>query len=259
VLAAAEVAGVARVFAVGGPAAIGAMAFGTETVPRVDRIVGPGNAYVTEAKAQAARVTGTDMLAGTSELLIIADEGADLAAVAREMLAEAEHDPRACVVAIVVGGHADTLVTALTDTVNACERRVTIRDALAAQGGVLSASSSTEALEFANAFAPARLLLAVQAPSALLPMVRNAGVVSLGVESSLTFGAYLTGASNVLPTGGLAAAHSALSLEHFFRWTTWQRVEAAAAYRLAGDAVELASAEGLEAHARAAAAWGVQR
>jgi histidinol dehydrogenase len=258
ILAAAALAGVQRVFSVGGAGAIAAMAFGTRSVPRVDRIVGPGNAWVTEAKAQVSRVVGIDMLAGPSELLVLADEDADMRVVAREMVAQAEHDSRACVLAIVIGSGdaAHRLVETLNALpLNGTRRRLTT-DALASRGGVLTATSLPDAILFANDYAPEHLLLALRDPEAALARVRNAGTVCLGEPSSVTFGDYVTGSNHVLPTGGLARSASALSTAQFFRWTSYQRVTRDAARNLAPDATVLASVESLEAHARAAAAWG---
>jgi histidinol dehydrogenase len=232
------------------------MAFGTRTVPRVDRIVGPGNAFTTEAKALVSRVTGIDLLAGPSELLIIADDTAAPAAVAREMLAQAEHDTDVTVVAIVVGRDAEPLREVLGTMIGGYGRRDVIRDALHTRGGVLEAASVAEAVAFAADFAPEHLLLAVREPEVVLPLVRNAGMVFLGLESSVSFGDYATGANHVLPTGGLARSSSGLSTEHFVRWTAYQRVAVPAARGLALDVAALATAESLDGHARAAAAWG---
>lgn len=258
VLAAAALAGVDRVFAVGGAGAIAAMAFGTESVPRVDRIVGPGNAWVTEAKAQVSGVVGIDLLAGPSELLVIADDGADLKAIAREMIAQAEHDPRACVVAILVDGDSAALRETVAANARTTEGTRVIRESLASRGAVLEASSLDEAIAFANAFAPEHLLLAVRDPAEAMVSVRNAGSVFLGETTSVAFGDYATGSNHVLPTGGLARGASGLSTEHFFRWTNYQRVTREAAARLANDVVELATIESLPGHALAAAAWGTQ-
>jgi histidinol dehydrogenase len=232
------------------------MAYGTATIPRVDRIVGPGNVWVAEAKLQVARVVSTDAPAGPSELLVIADEEADLAGVAREMLAQAEHDPRACVVAVLTGeGRAAVLGQALAEGMKRYERRGVIREAFADQGGVLAAQSLDEAVAFARDYAPEHLLLAVRDPQSLLTRIHHAGSVFLGLQSSVTFGDYLTGGNHVLPTGGLARSYGALTSHDFVRWMTWQEVDQAAAARLSVDAVRLATAEGLEGHARAAGAW----
>jgi histidinol dehydrogenase len=255
VLAAAALAGVDRVFAVGGAGAIAAMAWGTASVPRVDRIVGPGNAWVAEAKLQVAGVCAIDAPAGPSELLVVADEAADPAVVAREMLAQAEHDPRACVVAVIVGeGVADAVERALPVAAAATPRRGIVDAALAGAGGVLRARTLGDALRFANEYAAEHLLLLVSDPEAALEDVRGAGTVFLGAASSVAFGDYATGANHVLPTGGLARSYSGLSTLDFIRWTTYQRVEPAAARRLATDVALLAESEGLPAHAAAARA-----
>ncbi|HME91316.1 MAG TPA: histidinol dehydrogenase [Myxococcaceae bacterium] len=255
VLAAAEIGQVDRLFALGGAGAIAAMAFGTDTVPRVDRIVGPGNAYVAEAKMQLSSEVGIDLPAGPSELLAIADAAADPKVIAREMLAQAEHDPDASVVALAVGrGVADPIEAALRDALREGARAEAQRS-LSARGAVLSVSSLEEALDFAAEFAPEHLLLALSAPDAALEKVRNAGAVFVGETSSVAFGDYLTGANHVLPTAGLGRAYSGLSVIDFMRWTSYQQVDRAAAARLAEDTGLLAESEGLPAHAAAARAW----
>lgn len=255
VLAAAALAGVDRVFALGGAGAIAAMAYGTDSVPRVDRIVGPGNAWVTEAKLQVSGAVAIDSPAGPSELLIIADDSAGPRVLAAEMLAQAEHDPMAAVVAVVVGSDPAPLVEELARRLAAEPRAEVIRAALAARGAVLSATSLAEAVDFANSWAAEHLLLATTDNEALLPALRNAGTVFVGLSSSVAFGDYITGANHVLPTGGLARCYSGLSTLDFVRWTTWQRVDAAAAARLAPLVGLLADSEGLPAHAAAARQW----
>lgn len=255
VLAAAALAGVDRVFALGGAGAIAAMAYGTASVPRVDRIVGPGNAWVAEAKLQVSGAVAIDSPAGPSELLIIADGSADPGVLAREMLAQAEHDPRAAVVAVVVESDPAPLLEELARRLATEPRAEVIRAALAARGAILSAASLAEAVDFANTWAAEHLLLATTDNEAVLPSLRNAGTVFVGLSSSVVFGDYLTGANHVLPTGGLARCYSGLSTLDFVRWTTWQRVDAAAAIRLAPLAGMLANSEGLPAHAAAARQW----
>lgn len=258
-LAAAAIAGVDRVFAIGGAGAVAAMAFGTATVPAVDRVVGPGNAFVAEAKLQVSGVVGIDSPAGPSELLVLADASASPTVLAREMLAQAEHDP---VAAVVLVTDAPALAVAvereLAAQVDAAPRASVIRAAFAARGGILTAASMREAVAFAGQWAAEHLLLAV-APatqSAVLAELRCAGTVFVGESSSVAFGDYLTGANHVLPTGGLARVWSGLSTLDFVRWTTWQRVSPEVARRLAHDTERLALAEGLPAHAAAAAQWG---
>jgi histidinol dehydrogenase len=254
ILAAAALVDVDRVFAIGGAGAIGAMAYGTESVTKVDRIVGPGNAYVAEAKLQVRSVVATDAPAGPSELLVIADASADPELVAGEMLAQAEHDVDACVVCIVVGTGSAEMERAVRTRLVEQTRSSTIATALATRGALLTADSLDEALDFAAEYAPEHLLLAVRDPESLLPRVRNAGTVFLGAFASVTFGDYMTGANHVLPTAGLARCYSGLSTLDFVRWTTYQRVSSAAARRLAADVAVFAEAEGLTAHADAARA-----
>lgn len=257
VLAACALAGVDRVFAVGGAGAIAAMAYGTESIPQVDRIVGPGSAWVAEAKLQVARVVAIDSPAGPSELLVLADDSADPAIVAREMIAQAEHDEAACVVAVTLGVPlADRVEASLLAQAAAASRAAIVREALARNGGILSADSREQALAFANAYAPEHLLLAVGDATAWQRDIRNAGAVFVGATSSVAFGDYITGGNHVLPTGGLARAYSGLSTLDFIRWVSEQQVTRDAAQRLAGDVARLAKVEGLDGHARAALAWG---
>jgi histidinol dehydrogenase len=258
-LAAAEVSGVDRVFSVGGAGAIAAMAYGTESVPRVDRIVGPGNAYVAAAKLQVASDTGIDAPAGPSELLIIVDEGADADAVSREVVAQAEHDPDAAIVVIATGPDIAAAVSRGVRCLVPFEKRADIiAAALGARGALLVASDLAAAIHFSNDWAPEHLLLAVTNPGAVLRDVRNAGTVCLGTTTSVVFGDYITGANHVLPTSGAARRYSGLSTLDFVRWTTYQRVTDAAAQSLAGDVALLAIAERLPAHAAAARRLGPQ-
>jgi histidinol dehydrogenase len=256
VLAAAALAGADRVFALGGAGAIAAMAFGTASVPRVDRIVGPGNAYVAEAKLQVAGTVAIDSPAGPSELLVLCDASADASVVAREMLAQAEHDPLAAVVALVTDERlARRIAAELAAHLATQPRAAIIEAALAGQGAVLVLDDLDEGIAAANAYAPEHLLLLVAEPDAALARLRSAGTVFVGASSSVAFGDYLTGANHVLPTGGLARSYSGLSTLDFIRWTTYQRVSPAAAARLADDVGILADAEGLPGHAAAARAW----
>ena len=256
VLAAAALAGADRVFALGGAGAIAAMAYGTASVPRVDRIVGPGNAYVAEAKLQVSNVVAIDSPAGPSELLVVCDESADPSRVAREMLAQAEHDPLAAVVAVTTTARmARTIVDALGAQLPAQPRAEICRAALEGQGAVLYAESLDACVTFANDYAAEHLLLAVEPLDDVLGRVRNAGTVFVGPSASVAFGDYMTGANHVLPTGGLARSYSGLSTLDFVRWTTYQRVTLEAAARLADDVGVFADAERLPGHAVAARAW----
>jgi histidinol dehydrogenase len=256
VLAAAELAGADRVFALGGAGAIAAMAYGTASVPRVDRIVGPGNAYVAEAKLQVASAVAIDSPAGPSELLVLCDDSADPALVAREMLAQAEHDPLAAVVAVAASESlARAVIGELAVQIQSQPRVAIIQAALASQGAVLWESSLADAIAFSNAYAPEHLLLVVETLDETLARVRNAGTVFVGATASVAFGDYMTGANHVLPTGGLARSYSGLSTLDFVRWTTYQRVSIDAAAHLADDVGVFADAELLPGHAGAARAW----
>ncbi len=263
VLAAAELANVDRVFAVGGAGAIAAMALGTASVPRVDRIVGPGNAYVAEAKLQLVSHVTIDSPAGPSELLVLADVHASPDVVAREMLAQAEHDPDAAVVTIIAGAAAAAAALAqrvgdaLSVLVAASPRATIVRTALANRGAVLTTPLLAEAIAFANEWAAEHLLLAVSddVRDETLSKLRHAGTIFVGEAASVAFGDYMTGANHVLPTAGLARCYSGLSTLDFVRWTTWQRVTPAAAAAMAHDVGRFADAEGLPGHAAAARAW----
>ncbi len=264
VLAAAELANVDRLFAVGGAGAIAAMALGTESIPRVDRVVGPGNAYVAEAKLQLVGNVAIDAPAGPSELFILADDGADVEVLARELAAQAEHDPQAAVVALIFGARARalqlSLIAALERTVNVAPRAEIIRASLAERGAILTCGSAEAAIEFANSWAAEHLLLAVSQDiqESMLTRLRAAGTVFVGESSSVAFGDYMTGANHVLPTAGLARCYSGLSTNDFVRWTTWQRVTPDAASQLSNDVGVFADAEGLPAHALAARSWARQ-
>jgi histidinol dehydrogenase len=256
VLAAAALAGADRVFALGGAGAVAAMAYGTESVPRVDRIVGPGNAYVAAAKLQVVDAVAIDAPAGPSEILVVADRSADPEAVAREMLAQAEHDPDACCVTLAVGdGPAVAIARAVVKAAARARRLEIVSQALRERGAVLTVDSLEEAWAFVAEFAPEHLLLATASAREHLSQVRNAGTVFVGETASVAYGDYMTGANHVLPTAGLARAYSGLSVLDFYRWTTWQRVDPQAASRLAEDVGLLADSEGLYAHAEAARAW----
>ena len=256
VLAAAAVAGVDRVFALGGAGAIAALAYGTESVPAVDRIVGPGNAWVAEAKCQVASRVPIDAPAGPSELLVLVGSGADVEAVARELLAQAEHDPDAAVVAVVLDeATARRLLERLRALAPEAARADVVRSALSSRGAVLVAGSMEEALDFAERWAPEHLMLAIEGAEELARRIRSAGTIFVGTSSSGAFGDYLTGANHVLPTAGAARAWSGLSTLDFVRWTTVQTVSPDAAASLAADTEVFATAEGLHAHAAAARAW----
>lgn len=261
VMAACAIAGADRLFALGGAGAIAAMGLGTASVPRVDRVVGPGNAYVAAAKQRLASVVGIDSPAGPSELLVVADETTDVDVAAGEMLAQAEHDPDAAVVLVATSSSVAVAVAEELRRRVADEPRREVIEAALAGSCALVAGDLAGALAFAERYAPEHLLLLVEEPRVALKDVRAAGTVFLGSRSSVAFGDYATGANHVLPTGGLARSYSGLAVEDFIRWTTWQEVGEAAASELARVAAPLAKAEGLPAHAAAArrAAGGIRQ
>lgn len=255
VLAACVIAKADRVFAIGGAGAVAAMAFGTETVPRVEKIVGPGNAYVTEAKRQLTGTVAIDCPAGPSEVLVIADESANPEWVALELIAQAEHDPDAAAVLVALDDAvADAVADALARLLPEQPRRDIVEAALAARGAILVAPSLGSALRFAERYAPEHLALMIEEPRRAIDRVRAAGTVFLGNSSSVAFGDYMTGANHVLPTAGLARAWSGLSTHDFLRFSTYQELTPEAAAALAGPTATLAGAEGLPAHAAAARA-----
>ncbi len=253
VLAACAIGGADRVFAIGGAGAIAALAWGTETVPRVDKVVGPGNAYVTEAKRQLTGRIAIDCPAGPSEVLIVADATADAGVIAVELLAQAEHDPAAAVVLVTTDpASVDAVQSAVRPLIDAHPRRSIIESALSARGALLVASTLDEAVAFANAWAPEHLLLLVADPRRTFEDIRCAGTTFFGAASSVAFGDYMTGANHVLPTAGLARAWSGLSTSDFVRWSTWQELTSTAAAKLAAPTALLAQVEGLPGHAAAA-------
>jgi len=253
VLAALAIAGADRLFALGGAGAVAAMAFGTESVPRCDAVVGPGNRWVDEAKRQVAGEVLIDAPAGPSEVLVVAEEGADPGRVAAELVAQAEHDPDAAVVLVTTSPELLAAVEeALARQVAAAPRRDTVLAALATRGALLLADDLDQALAFARAYAPEHLALYTGDPAGDLAAVPTAGTVFLGEASAVAFGDYLTGANHVLPTAGASRSWSGLSALTFLRSWTVQEVTPEAARALAGDAGTLAEAEGLPAHAAAA-------
>lgn len=251
VLAAAAIGSATRLLAIGGAQAIFALAHGTDEVPKVERIVGPGNSYVTEAKRQVAGFVGIDAPAGPSEILIIADDSAAPDLVARELVAQAEHDPEASCVALVTTDALQAAVLAALASLTP-QRADIVRRAIGERGAVLRIDSLDEAWAFAADYAAEHVLLAIREPRSSLRHLRHAGTVFFGDGASVAFGDYLTGANHVLPTAGAGRSFSGLSTQDFVRFTTFQEVSSDAAAAMADDAAVLADAEGLFAHAAAA-------
>ncbi len=250
-LAAAHVAGADAIYSVGGAQAIGALAYGTESVNAVQKIVGPGNKWVTAAKAEVRGDADIDFLAGPSEVLVLADETADPEFVAADLLAQAEHDPNASVVAVTDDeGVAEAIVDAVEARVDERERAAVIRDALDSDtSGVLTARSMSEAVLFAEEYAAEHLSIQADDDEALLDRVSNAGSVFLGPYTPVAAGDYASGTNHVLPTSGGAKRYGGLSVDTFLRSTTVQRLDRAGLDALSETVTTLAEAEGLDAHA----------
>lgn len=253
VLAAAALVGVDRVFALGGAHAIAALAYGTACVPRVDKIVGPGNQYVAEAKRQVYGDVGIDMLAGPSEILIISDGSAPAEWLAMDLFSQAEHDEAAQALLLSPDTrHLDAVAGAIERLLPAMPRREVIARSLQARGALIETRDLAEACALANRIAPEHLELAVADPQAWLAELTHAGAVFLGRWSSEAIGDYCAGPNHVLPTAGSARFSSALGVYDFQKRTSIIQVSQAAAERLGRVAATLADAEGLPAHARAA-------
>jgi len=250
-LAAAHVAGADRIYSVGGAQAVAALAYGTETVTPVQKVVGPGNRWTTAAKAEVRGDVDIDFLAGPSEILVLADGDADPDLVAADLLAQAEHDPNASVVAVTDDADlAAAVVDAVEARVDDRERADTIRAALDADAsGVLSARSMSEAVLFAEEYAAEHLSIQADDDEALLDRITNAGSVFLGPYTPVAAGDYASGTNHVLPTSGGAKRYGGLSVDTFLRSTTVQRLDREGLAALADPITTLATAEGLEAHA----------
>ena len=253
ILAAARLAGVTRVFKAGGAQAIAALAYGTETIPRVDKIVGPGNAYVAEAKRQVFGRVSIDMIAGPSEILVVADETCDARYAAADLLSQAEHDRLASAVLVTDSQALAEAVSCEVERQLACLPREAIaRESIERFGRILVTDDLPAAIEAANELAPEHLELCVAEPEKWLPLVRNAGSVFLGRYCPESLGDYLAGPNHTLPTSGTALFSSPLSVDDFIKKTQYTYYTPEALAEVAQDIAVFARAEGLEAHARAA-------
>ncbi len=253
VLAAARLAGVTEGYRVGGAQAIAALAYGTATIRRVDKIVGPGNAYVAEAKRRVAGDVSIDMVAGPSEVVIVADGSADAECAAADLLAQAEHDPMARAILIT---DAEPLVRAVAAALDrqlaGLPRRKIAAEALERRGALVRVGSLDEAVELANRLAPEHLELLVAVPHALLPRVRHAGAVFVGGRTPEVVGDYVAGPSHVLPTSGTARFSSPLGVEDFVKRTSVIEYSSAGLAAALPHLAVLADVEGLQAHRAAA-------
>ncbi|MEP6702029.1 MAG: histidinol dehydrogenase [Betaproteobacteria bacterium] len=253
VLAAAHIGGIDRVLTIGGAQAIAALAYGTQSIPQVDKIVGPGNAYVAAAKRRVFGVVGIDMIAGPSEILVIADDTANPDWVAMDLFSQAEHDEVAQ--AILLSPSAamiQKVAAAITRLLPEQPRRAVIAASLANRGALIKVAGLADACAIANSIAPEHMELAVADPEALVPLIRNAGAIFLGHYASESLGDYCAGPNHVLPTARSARFSSPLGVYDFQKRSSLIAVSAKGAQTLGALASILAHGEGLAAHARAA-------
>jgi histidinol dehydrogenase len=254
VLAAASLAGVTEIYRIGGAQAVAALAYGTALITPVDRIVGPGNAYVAEAKRQVFGQVGIDSIAGPSEVLILADAGNSPDHVAYDLLAQAEHDEAAQSILITDNaGFAEAVATAVKTALATLPRGNIAGASWANHGAIILVQDWAQATHLANRIAPEHLQIMVQNPEAIFADIRHAGAVFLGPNCPEAIGDYVAGPNHVLPTSGTARFASGLSVYDFLKRTTWVGLNDAALAKIGPAAVALANAEGLTAHAQSVA------
>jgi histidinol dehydrogenase len=252
VLAAARIAGVQRIFRVGGAQAIAAMAFGTETIPKVDKIVGPGNIYVASAKRLVFGEVDIDSIAGPSEILLLADDHADPIHVAADMLSQAEHDELASALCVTPSwAFAQKIKAALESQLRTTKRQAITLKALQKYGAIIVCRGLAEGVKVANAIAPEHVELLVREPRKWVPAIRNAGAIFVGPYSTPPLGDYMAGPNHVLPTGGSARFFSPLGTYDFFKRTSLIQAGKKALRALAPEIIRLARLEGLYDHGRA--------
>ena len=253
VLAAAAICGVDRVFTIGGAQAVAALAYGTATIPQVDKIVGPGNAYVAAAKRRVFGVVGIDMVAGPSEILVVGDGSTDPDWVAMDLFSQAEHDELAQAILLAPDEkYLDAVAASIARQLADMPRRAVIEASLNGRGALIAVHDLDEACELANRIAPEHLELSVQKPELLLPKIRHAGAIFLGRYTSEALGDYCAGPNHVLPTSRTARFSSPLGVYDFQKRSSVIRVSREGALKLGKVAAELAAGEGLQAHAKSA-------
>ena len=253
ILAAAKIAGVDRIFKVGGAQAVAALAYGTESVPRVDKIVGPGNAFVAEAKRQVFGQVAIDMIAGPSEILVVADETANARHVAADLLSQAEHDKLASAVLVTDSMELAKAVQAEIELqLASLPRQEIARASIDNNGKIIVADTLAAAIEISNAIAPEHLELCVDNPFDYLDQIRHAGSIFMGKYCPEALGDYLAGPNHTLPTSGTARFSSPLSVDDFVKKTQYSYYTADALRNVAKDLAFFAETEGLSAHARSA-------
>jgi histidinol dehydrogenase len=254
VLAAAHLAGVDRIFKVGGAQAVAALAYGTETVPRVDKITGPGNIYVATAKKMVFGQVDIDMIAGPSEILVINDGSGDPAHIAADLLSQAEHDELASSVLVTTDEKmAEAVRQQIELQLASLSRQAIARQSIDRYGAIVVARDLEAAIVFSNRIAPEHLELAVANPFEILPLIRHAGAIFLGHHTPEAAGDYLAGPNHTLPTGGTARFFSPLSVDDFVKKSSLVSFSRPGLERLGRDIIHIAELEGLEAHARSVA------
>ncbi|MBU1664008.1 MAG: histidinol dehydrogenase [Gammaproteobacteria bacterium] len=253
VLAAAAVAGVDRVFCIGGAQAVAALAYGTETIPQVDKIVGPGNAYVAEAKRRVFGIVGIDMIAGPSEILVICDGKTDPDWIAMDLFSQAEHDELAQSILISPdAAYLDAVQASVNKLLPTMPRQDVISASIGNRAGLILCRDLDEAAEIANFIAPEHLELSVEDPNAMLPNIRHAGAIFMGRNTCEAIGDYCAGPNHVLPTSRTARFSSPLGVYDFQKRSSLIHVSAQGAHTLGEIAAALAYGEGLQAHGRSA-------
>lgn len=253
ILAAAKVAGIDRIFKVGGAQAVAALAYGTESVPKVDKIVGPGNAFVAEAKKQVFGKVAIDMIAGPSEILVIADKTCDPRFVAADLLSQAEHDKMASAVLVTDSAKlAAAVAEELESQLSRLDREEIARTSIENNGKIIISESIIQAIEVANELAPEHLEICVDEPFKYLDKIKNAGSVFMGKYCPEALGDYFAGPNHTLPTSGTARFSSPLSVDDFVKKTQFSYYTADALEKVCRDVEYFASKEGLGAHARSA-------
>ena len=253
ILAAAHVAGIDRIFKVGGAQAVAALAYGTESIPKVDKIVGPGNAFVAEAKKQVFGIVSIDMIAGPSEILIVADGKSNPAYVAADLLSQAEHDKMASAVLVTDSGElAENVSAELEKQIPLLERCEIARESIDVNGKIIVADTLDAAIEIANEIAPEHLELCVDNPFDKLDSIRHAGSIFMGRNCPEALGDYFAGPNHTLPTSGTAKFSSPLSVDDFVKKTQYTYYTKDALRKVAFDVAAFAKKEGLTAHTKSA-------
>jgi histidinol dehydrogenase len=251
-LVAADIAGVNRIFKIGGAQAIGALAFGTESIPKVDKICGPGNVFVVTAKRMVYGIVDIESLPGPSEIIIVADDTADASLCAADLIAQAEHDPQASAILITTSTKLARAVDRdIKRQLSKLKRKNIAAEALKSGGMIAVVDNQEEAIELVNLYAPEHISLMLQSAASYIQRIRHAGCIFIGNSSPVALGDYVAGPSHVLPTGGSARFSSPLGIEDFLKITNIIAFDEAVGKELGPSAITIAEAEGLEGHAQA--------